>query len=83
MVVRQIPDDTTRLAAVKTGEADLAQQFGGLLIDTIRQDPQITIAPVQGISTYVLEFPASSDRTISSTTCGFAARSAWRSIARH
>src|SRR5437762_2083629 len=48
LVMRSIPDESTRAAAVKTGEVDLAYLFGGALAEELRRSPGVKIvAPLQ------------------------------------
>jgi peptide/nickel transport system substrate-binding protein len=54
--MRSIPDESTRAAALKTGEVDLAYLFGGTLAEELRRTPGLrVVAPiVYGI--YWLDF---------------------------
>jgi peptide/nickel transport system substrate-binding protein len=56
LVMRSIPDESTRAAALKTGEVDLAYLFGGTLAEELRRTPGLrVVAPiVYGI--YWLDF---------------------------
>jgi peptide/nickel transport system substrate-binding protein len=56
MVFRVIPDDATRLAALKHGEVDIAYQLRGELAHEVQRSPGLTLKPVaQG--TLWLDFP--------------------------
>ena len=43
IVMRSIPDETTRAAAVRTGEVDLAYLFGGAIAGELRRTPGIKV----------------------------------------
>ncbi|HEX2173454.1 MAG TPA: ABC transporter substrate-binding protein, partial [Dehalococcoidia bacterium] len=58
IVVKTIPDAATRVAAIQTGEVDLAQQIPYTLIDTIRNDPNLQLVVSFGESVLTIEFPA-------------------------
>jgi peptide/nickel transport system substrate-binding protein len=45
LVIRSVPDDVTRLAMLKRGEADLATLFRGPLAEEIRRTPGLTLKP--------------------------------------
>ena len=57
LVMRVIPDEATRLAALKRGEVDIAYSIRGELADELRQTPGLTLKPavVQGV--FCLYFP--------------------------
>lgn len=44
IVMRSIPDDATRLAALKTGEADIAYAMMGALAEEVKRDAKLTLA---------------------------------------
>jgi peptide/nickel transport system substrate-binding protein len=48
-----IPETTTRLAVLKTGEADAAYAIQGDLFQTMRQDPALRVTAVQGNPTWL------------------------------
>ena len=56
VVMRSIPDESTRAAAVKTGEVDVAYLFGGVLADELRKTPGIKIAAPLVYGIYWLDF---------------------------
>ena len=56
LVMRSIPDENTRAAAVKTGEVDIAYLFGGVLADELRKTPGIKIAAPLVYGIYWLDF---------------------------
>jgi peptide/nickel transport system substrate-binding protein len=56
IVMRSIADETTRAAAVKTGEVDLAYLFGGALAEELRRSPGVKIAAPIVYGIYWLDF---------------------------
>jgi peptide/nickel transport system substrate-binding protein len=56
MVMRSIPDESTRAAAVKTGEVDLAYLFGGALAEDLRRSPGIKVVAPLVYGVYWLDF---------------------------
>jgi peptide/nickel transport system substrate-binding protein len=44
LVMKSIPDESTRAAAVKTGEADIAYLFSGALADELKRTPGLRLA---------------------------------------
>ena len=57
VVIKGIPDRTTRLAMLKTGEADLAYLMIGIEAATVKADPKLRLAKVIPAATWWLEFP--------------------------
>jgi peptide/nickel transport system substrate-binding protein len=57
LVFRVIPDETTRLAALKSGEIDIVYSIRGELAEELRRTPGLTLKPavVQGV--FCLYFP--------------------------
>jgi peptide/nickel transport system substrate-binding protein len=57
LVLKVIPDEATRLAALKRGEVDIAYSIRGELAEELRQTPGLTLKPavVQGV--FCLYFP--------------------------
>jgi peptide/nickel transport system substrate-binding protein len=45
LVIKSVPDEATRLAMLKRGEADIATLFRGLLAEEIRRTPGLTLKP--------------------------------------
>jgi peptide/nickel transport system substrate-binding protein len=43
LIFRSVPDDTTRLAMLKRGEADIAYQIRGPLAEDVRRTPSLTL----------------------------------------
>lgn len=48
LVFRSIPDESTRLAALKRGEIDIAYGMSGALAEELRRSPGLTLQPVAG-----------------------------------
>jgi peptide/nickel transport system substrate-binding protein len=46
LVMRMIPDEATRLAALKRGEVDIAYSIRGELAEELKQTPGLTLKPV-------------------------------------
>ncbi|HEV8473418.1 MAG TPA: ABC transporter substrate-binding protein [Methylomirabilota bacterium] len=56
LVMRSIPDESTRAAAVKTGEADIAYLFGGPVAEELRRTPGLRIVAPLLYGMYWLDF---------------------------
>jgi peptide/nickel transport system substrate-binding protein len=56
VVMRSIPDETTRAAAVKTGEVDLAYLFGGPVSEELRRSPGVKVVAPLLYGVYWLDF---------------------------
>src|SRR5437899_7101091 len=56
LVMRSIPDESTRAAAVKTGEVDLAYLFGGALAEELRRSPGVKVVAPLLYGMYWLDF---------------------------
>jgi peptide/nickel transport system substrate-binding protein len=48
LVFKSIPDEATRLAALKRGEVDIAYGMSGALAEELRRTPGLTLKPVAG-----------------------------------
>jgi ABC-type transport system substrate-binding protein len=57
LVFKVIPEESTRLAALKRGEVDLAYSIRGELADELRQTPGLTLKPVVIQAPFWLYFP--------------------------
>ena len=57
LVFKVIPEEATRLAALKRGEVDLAYSIRGELADELRQTPGLTLKPVVIQAPFWLYFP--------------------------
>jgi peptide/nickel transport system substrate-binding protein len=51
LVLKSIPEDTTRLAMLKRGEADIAYGVLGAVAEEIQRDPTLKLVPVLGTVT--------------------------------
>src|SRR3982075_1711838 len=56
VVIKSVPDRTTRLAMLKIGEADIAYVMIGLEAITIKADPKLRLAKVIPPATWWMEF---------------------------
>ncbi|MGH7398649.1 MAG: ABC transporter substrate-binding protein [Candidatus Rokuibacteriota bacterium] len=56
VVMRSIPDESTRAAAVKTGEVDLAYLFGGPVAEELRRSPGVKVVAPLLYGIYWLDF---------------------------
>jgi peptide/nickel transport system substrate-binding protein len=56
LVMRSIPDESTRAAAVKTGEVDLAYLFGGAIAQDLQRTPGIRVVAPLLYGVYWLDF---------------------------
>jgi len=57
LVLRSIPDEATRLAALKRGEVDIAYAVRGALAEELRRTPGLTLKPNVGQGTFWVYFP--------------------------
>jgi peptide/nickel transport system substrate-binding protein len=57
LVFKVIPDETTRLAALKLGEVDIAYSVRGELAQELRTTPGLTLKPAVVQGTFCLYFP--------------------------
>src|SRR6266849_931040 len=57
VVIKGVPDRTTRMAMLKTGEADIGYLMVGVEAATIKADPRLRLAKVIPSATWWLEFP--------------------------
>jgi peptide/nickel transport system substrate-binding protein len=56
VVIKGVPDRTTRLAMLKTGEADIGYLMVGVEAATIKADPRLRLAQVIPTATWWMEF---------------------------
>ena len=56
LVLRSVPDEATRLAALKRGEVDLAYAVRGELAEDLRRTPGLTLKPNVGLATHWVNF---------------------------
>src|SRR5919197_1065895 len=57
VVIKGVPDRTTRLAMLKTGEADIGYLMVGVEAATIKADPRLRLVHVIPSATWWLEYP--------------------------
>jgi peptide/nickel transport system substrate-binding protein len=57
VIIKGIPDRTTRLAMLKTGEADIAYLMIGVEAQTVKDDPKLRLAKVIPAAAWWLDFP--------------------------
>ena len=57
LVFKAVPDETTRLAMLKRGEADIAYSIRGALAEELRRTPGLTLQPNYPPGTFWLVFP--------------------------
>src|SRR5207249_3627077 len=57
LVMKGVPDSTTRAAMLKTGEADIAYALDGPDAETVKRDPRLQIVPSKHASINWLELP--------------------------
>ena len=57
LVLRSIPDESTRAAALKRGEVDVAYYFNGPIADDIRRTPGLTLSPTRTNGVLWVMFP--------------------------
>ena len=62
VVLKSIPDETTRLAALKRGEVDIAYNLRGEMAQDIRRTPGLTLKPNVGQATHWVYFADQWDR---------------------
>ena len=56
LIMRSIPDESTRAVAVKTGEVDVAYLFGGPVAEELKRSPGVTIKAPLLYGMYWLDF---------------------------
>jgi peptide/nickel transport system substrate-binding protein len=57
VIIKGVPDRTTRLAMLKTGEADIGYLMIGVEAETVKADPKLRLAQVISSATWWLDFP--------------------------
>jgi peptide/nickel transport system substrate-binding protein len=57
LVLKVIPDETTRLAALKRGEVDIVYSIRGELAEELRRTPGLTLKPTLVLGAFHLVFP--------------------------
>jgi peptide/nickel transport system substrate-binding protein len=56
LIMRSIPDDSTRLAMLKTGEADIAYAMMGSMAEEVKRDPKLKLAYSYGQGVFFIFF---------------------------
>ena len=56
LVMKSVPETTTRLAMLKNGEADIANALDGEDAENVRRDSRLTLVPSRHASIYWIEF---------------------------
>jgi peptide/nickel transport system substrate-binding protein len=57
LVLRSIPEEATRAAMLKRGEADIVYLVQGPIAEEIRRDPKLKLVPTDPAAPFWLEFP--------------------------
>src|SRR5262249_46127418 len=57
LVFKSIPDETTRAAALKRGEADIAYALNGPVAEDVRRTPGLKLSAVRTNGVFFLDFP--------------------------
>jgi peptide/nickel transport system substrate-binding protein len=57
LILKSVPEGTTRLAMLKTGEADMAFALEGQVAEAVQRDPNFTLVYTLHASNFWLEFP--------------------------
>src|ERR1043166_2476342 len=57
IVIKGVPDRTTRLAMLKTGEADIGYPLVGVAAAAIKDDPKLQLAQVIAPATWWVDYP--------------------------
>jgi peptide/nickel transport system substrate-binding protein len=82
LVFRVIPDESTRLAALKRGEIDIVYSIRGDLAEELRRTAELSLKPAVVQVVFCLYFPTSGTRNRPGMTSGCGAPLVWRSLAR-
>ncbi len=61
MIMRNIPDDATRLATLKTGEADIAYAMMGAMAEEVKRDPKLKLSYSEGQGVFFIYFNEQGD----------------------
>jgi peptide/nickel transport system substrate-binding protein len=57
LIIKGVPEDTTRLAMLQTGEADIAFALEGRVAEQVQRDSRLTLVYTLHASNFWLEFP--------------------------
>jgi peptide/nickel transport system substrate-binding protein len=80
IIMRGVPEPATRLAQLQTGEVDVFNQATGELLDTIRSDQKLRMAPLYAGTAWLDMVPDKPDSPLSDIKVRQAV--SWRSTAR-
>jgi hypothetical protein len=83
LVFRVIPDETTRLAALKRGEVDIVYSIRGELAEELKRSPGLSLKAVVLQGTYWIYFADQWDAKSPWPISACGRRPAWPSTARH
>jgi peptide/nickel transport system substrate-binding protein len=61
LIMRNIPDDSTRLAMLKTGEADIAYAMMGAMAEEVKRDAKLKLAHSEGQGVFFIYFNEQAD----------------------
>ncbi len=56
LIMKSVPEGTTRVAMLKRGEADIAYALDGEDAENVRRDPRLTLVPSKHASIFWIEF---------------------------
>jgi peptide/nickel transport system substrate-binding protein len=56
LIMKSVPEGTTRVAMLKNGEADIAYALDGEDAENVRRDPRLTLVPSKHASIFWIEF---------------------------
>jgi peptide/nickel transport system substrate-binding protein len=82
LVFKMIPDEATRLAALKAGEVDIVYSIRGPLAEELRRTPGLTLKPAVLQAPFYVYFPDQWDPKSPCMTSGCGGPRAWRLTAR-
>jgi peptide/nickel transport system substrate-binding protein len=57
LTIKSVPEEATRLAMLKKGEADFAAAIQGELAEDVKRDPTLTLVDTRHASMFWIEFP--------------------------
>jgi peptide/nickel transport system substrate-binding protein len=63
LIIKGVPEDTTRLAMLKRGEADFAAALEGSVAEEVQRDPNLKLVDTRHASMFWIEFPDQWDPT--------------------
>jgi len=61
LILRSVPEDATRLAMLKTGEADIAYAMMGEMAEEVQRDPKLRLAHSEGKGIFFIIFNEQGD----------------------